>query len=104
MAGTHQIWRLDLKEANRCSRYSGSGAEGNLNEGPASTTWAQPSGVSFGRFNGEIGVFVADSESSAVRVLSIESELAMNVAGANEDETDLFDFGDTEGVGHAAKL
>lgn len=28
----------------------------------------------------------------------------MNVAGANDDEADLFDFGDVDGVGHAAKL
>ena len=47
---------------------------------------------------------MADSESSAIRVLNIETEQAMNVAGANEDEADLFDFGDTEGVGYSAKL
>lgn len=30
MAGTHQIWILDM-EKEKCSRFSGSGAEGNLN-------------------------------------------------------------------------
>ena len=100
MAGTHQIWRL----SDTCARYSGSGGEGNANTTPQDSTWAQPSGVSFGLFNGEKSFFVADSESSAVRALSMESELASNVAGANEDVLDLFDFGDSEGVGCAAKL
>lgn len=30
MAGTHQIWRLDILK-DKCSRYSGSGSEGNAN-------------------------------------------------------------------------
>ena len=30
--------------------------------------------------------------------------MACNVAGANEDVRDLFDFGDIEGKGYAAKL
>lgn len=33
MAGTHQIWSLDL-DKDKCARYSGSAAEGNLNSGP----------------------------------------------------------------------
>lgn len=39
MAGTHQIWLLDLL-ADRCKNYSGSGAEGNQNADPANSTWA----------------------------------------------------------------
>ena len=49
-------------------------------------------------------MFVADSESSAVRAFSLDTEMASNVAGANDDASDLFDFGDSEGVGFAAKL
>jgi hypothetical protein len=30
--------------------------------------------------------------------------MALNVAGANADSKDLFDFGDVEGVGYEAKL
>ena len=41
MAGTHQIWTLNLKE-DRCKVYSGNGSEGNSNSGPNDTTWAQP--------------------------------------------------------------
>ena len=51
-----------------------------------------------------MSIFVADSESSAVRAMSIETERAVNVAGANDDILDLFDFGDSEGVGYSAKL
>ena len=51
-----------------------------------------------------MSIFVADSESSAVRAMSIETERAVNVAGANDDILDLFDFGDSEGVGYLAKL
>ena len=39
MAGTHQLWQLDLK-TSRCSRLSGNGAEGNLNGSPLESTWA----------------------------------------------------------------
>ena len=48
--------------------------------------------------------FIADSESSAVRALSTDTEEAMNVAGANQDFLDLFDFGDAEGSGYEAKF
>jgi hypothetical protein len=66
MAGTHQIWRLDF-EVNTMTCLSGSGAEGNSNLSATDSTWAQPSGLSCGLFNNEPFIFVADSESSAVR-------------------------------------
>ncbi len=107
MAGTHQLWCLDTKAKDglgRCYRISGSGAEGNLNSSSEESTWAQPSGISIGPFNGEMSAFIADSESSAVRVMSFDSTQASNVAGANDDPLDLFDFGDKEGAGYSAKL
>jgi len=39
MAGTHQIWLLDLIES-KMVRISGSGAEGNLNTNALESTWA----------------------------------------------------------------
>ena len=104
MAGTHQIWRLNILKDNLCARVSGSGAEGNANEEPETSTWAQPSGVSIGTFAGEETIFVADSESSAVRGLILSSGQATSVAGANSDILDLFDFGDKDGAGYSAKL
>ena len=103
MAGTHQIWQLDMR-SDACKVYSGSGAEGNSNSNPRISTWAQPSGITAGKFNDELHFFVADSESSAIRGISFDSEKACNVAGANSDSRDLFDFGDEEGRGHQAKL
>lgn len=104
MAGTHQLWSLGIKESHRCYRLSGSGAEGNANASPLDSTWAQPSGITFGYLNGKASYFIADSESSAVRALNLESKMATNVAGANDDAMDLFAFGDVDGVGYSAKL
>ena len=103
MAGTHQIWSLDMRQ-NLCRFYSGSGSEGNENSDPRSSTWAQPSGITAGTFNGEAHIFIADSESSSIRAINQDTENACNVAGANQDSKDLFDFGDIDGKGHSAKL
>lgn len=84
--------------------FSGNGGEGNANSVPKSSTWAQPSGVTVGPIDGRMSVFIADSESSAIRAIDLDSLEAFNVAGANKDVRDLFDFGDKDGVGHKAKL
>jgi len=39
MAGTHQIWQLDVR-ADVCKVYSGNGGEGNANSKPINSTWA----------------------------------------------------------------
>ena len=93
MAGTHQIWSLDTR-SEICQRYSGSGGEGNANSKPTMSTWSQPSGITAGPFDGSLSFFIADSESSAIRAIDHNSEKACNVAGANSDTHDLFDFGD----------
>jgi len=103
MAGTHQIWQLDTR-SDRCQVYSGSGGEGNANSKPRMSTWSQPSGISLGPLDGELSFFIADSESSAIRAINQDTDKARNVAGANSDTHDLFDFGDTEGQGYNAKL
>ena len=68
------------------------------------STWAQPSGITAGPFDGKLHFFIADSESSAIRAIDFDSEKACNVAGANQNTRDLFDFGDSEGQGYSAKL
>jgi len=90
--------------SNLCQVFSGSGGEGNANSNPRTSTWAQPSGITAGPYNGEINFFIADSESSAIRAIDFDTEKASNVAGANSDTRDLFDFGDSEGKGYSAKL
>ena len=55
-------------------------------------------------FDGSLSFFIADSESSAIRAIDSETVKAKNVAGANSNERDLFDFADVDGKGHQAKL
>lgn len=103
MAGIHQIWMLDLT-ARTMGRVSGSGAEGNLNTTALESTWAQPSGISFGKFNERACYIIADSESSAVRVIYADDLTSESLAGGSPDDKDLCAFGDMAGIGHEAKL
>ena len=103
MAGTHQIWNLDLR-TKKCTRYSGSGREGNSNTVAANSSWAQPSGITAGMYNGNLSFFIADSESSAIRAINAENVKASPVVGANANDSDLFDFDDVDGKGYSAKL
>jgi DNA-binding beta-propeller fold protein YncE len=95
MAGSHQIWLMDLK-TNTVSPYAGSGFEG-LTDGTLTTAaLAQPSGITT---DGEM-LYVADSEVSAVRAL------ALDPAGRVETliGEDLFEFGDRDGDRNVARL
>lgn len=68
---------------NRCENYSGSGAEGNYNSTAFKSTWAQPSGITRGNWNGSDYYYVADSESSAIRAIACSNAEAKPVVGAN---------------------
>ena len=95
MAGTHQIWVLDLKK-NRVGPHSGSGRE-ELADGPhAVAAYNQPSGLSIG--NGRL--YVADSEVSGVR----ETDLRPTGGVRTILGTGLFKFGDKDGIGREALL
>jgi DNA-binding beta-propeller fold protein YncE len=95
MAGTHQIWTMDI-QANRVSVFAGSGSEG-IQDGPRyQATLAQPSGLTT---DGST-LYWVDPESSAVRTLSIDGEGDVETLVG----TGLFDFGDADGVGAAARL
>ncbi len=101
MAGTHQIWSYDIAQ-NVCRRFSGTGREQNLNHTDRlEAAWAQPSGLTIG----DGWLFVADSESSTVRGISIGSgETATFVGGVDSEPRNLFAFGDVDGIGEAARL
>ncbi|MCP4043493.1 MAG: redoxin domain-containing protein [Gammaproteobacteria bacterium] len=94
MAGTHQIWRFDLR-TNKIAPYAGSGREG-LHNGPADVaTFSQPSGLSIdGKW-----LYVADAESSAIRRVFLEDGRVETLVG-----TGLFDFGDRDGPFRTAML
>lgn len=101
MAGTHQIWAWDL-QAKTASNFSGDGSEQNLNgKGALKVAWSQPSGLAS---NG-VDIFIADSESSTIRGLKIESNSAFPIVGGDVTQPrNLFDFGDVDGVGDDAGL
>ena len=96
MAGSHQIWEMQL-DTGIVSTYAGIGAEacvdGSLNE----ATFAQPSGVTTdGR-----ELYVADSEVSSIRAVGlVDNRRVRTVCGSGE----LFDFGDVDGDGLEVRL
>lgn len=103
MAGQHQIWSYD-KASGLGSVYSGNGYERNYNSGyPATTSWAQPSGLSLSSSGNTM--YVADSESSSVRSLDLTSGSSNAEAGGDPGFADnLFAFGDKDGKGAAVRL
>lgn len=94
MAGLHQIRRLHLRE-RRVDLFAGSGAEGRV-DGPAwHAAFAQPSGLA----GDGATLWVADSEISCVRAVSLADGTVATTAGG-----DLFAFGDRDGAGDAVRL
>jgi thiol-disulfide isomerase/thioredoxin/DNA-binding beta-propeller fold protein YncE len=95
MAGYNQIWWLDLK-TNRISSFAGKGME-NIGDGTrAGSLFAQPSGLcSDGSW-----LYVADSESSAIRAISLRRDgTVRTLAGQG-----LYQFGDEDGSGAEVRL
>ena len=94
MAGTHQLWALDLA-TGRVGVAAGTGAE-SIHDGPLrEATFAQPSGLS--ALDGVL--YVADSESSAIRSVDPGNDQVRRLVGRG-----LFDFGDVDGVAGQARL
>ena len=95
MAGNHAIWAMDLAKGT-IGPFAGDGRE-TLEDGPhRSASFNQPSGLTI------IGdkLYVADSEVSGVREVDLDPRgETRTVVG-----TGLFDFGDVDGVGDAARL
>jgi hypothetical protein len=95
MAGSHQIWRLDLREG-RLTPYAGSGAEA-IDDGPlARATLAQPMALA----TDEARLYFADAESSSIRVAPLDGDGEVTTLVG----TGLFEFGDRDGVGEEARL
>jgi thiol-disulfide isomerase/thioredoxin len=98
MAGIHQVWELD-PVAGRIGVVGGTTNEG-LIDGPLTDAWfAQPSGLAVGP---DGRVWVADSETSALRVIDLKARAGARietVIGAG-----LFDFGHRDGDAAQALL
>ncbi|XP_025662380.1 protein SUPPRESSOR OF QUENCHING 1, chloroplastic isoform X2 [Arachis hypogaea] len=103
MAGQHQIWEHNILDGIT-KVFSGDGYERNLNgSSPTSSSFAQPSGLSFSRDLTEI--YVADSESSSIRVVDLKTGGSHLIAGGDPIFPDnLFKFGDQDGIGSEVLL
>jgi DNA-binding beta-propeller fold protein YncE len=95
MAGHHQIWAIDLAK-KEMRPFAGRGVE-NIKDGPHyAAFFAQPSGLTTDGTN----LYVADSEVSAVRKVPLSGEGRVTTLVGEG----LFEFGDKDGIGDAARL
>lgn len=120
MAGQHQIWAYAFEETqwwnnlyviisirfvrkekftfvyrilqkNACLAIIGSGEEGNRNDPePMSATLAAPRGICNGIMNGQPVLFIADSNSSSIRVVTLQNGNVSNLIGGDADPTVCF--------------
>jgi len=102
MAGTHQIWTLDL-DKNTLTRYAGDGNE-RIHDGPLVASVANPVGAQFAQPSGLASdgktLWVADSETSSIRAMPLTGEgVVRTLVGEG-----LFEFGDVDGVGNKVRL
>ena len=95
MAGTHQIWIVDLTR-RLALPYAGSGREARVDGEVDEAAFAQPSGLAIA----DSTLFVADSESNIIRSIALPPENRVRTLAGG----DLFDFGDRDGRGDAARL
>jgi DNA-binding beta-propeller fold protein YncE len=94
MAGHHQIWTLDIARA-RVDPFAGNGRE-DIADGPLDQAeFAQPSGLCT---DGKT-LWVADSETSAVRAVPLGAGEVSTVVGQG-----LFEYGDVEGTAKNVRL
>ncbi len=107
MAGTHQIWALNLKN-NRAFNFSGTGGEQNYNSGTdlKASMWSQPSGLTLGVISRDkIEIYVADSESSCIWAINMKNlRGTWNIVGGDKNPKNLHAYGDVDEIGIKAKL
>ena len=95
MAGSHQIWTLDLGNGI-VAPYAGSGREARVDGPLAGAALAQPSGITT---DGK-RIYFADSEVSSIR----SADIAQNGSVRTIAGGDLFDFGDVDDIGLRARF
>ncbi|MTB71063.1 redoxin domain-containing protein [Arsenicicoccus sp. MKL-02] len=107
MAGTHQLWSLDLRadpQDNEVQVLAGTSAEG-IRDGEGADCWfAQPSGLAVSA-DGEV-LWVADSETSALRRVTVVGGAGPGLEVRVETVVGqgLFDFGHVDGQADDALL
>ncbi len=97
MAGTHQIFAFNPR-TSAVSVFAGTGLEGLADGAPDEAWFAQSSGLALDGQN----VWIADSETSALRWIEVEEGKAQSVNTAVG--TGLFDFGFRDGDAQQARL
>lgn len=96
MAGSHQIWTLNLKD-QQVGSLVGTGAEACMDGDLEVAAFAQPSGLTT---DGK-ELFVADSEGSTIRAVELDTTPQVRtICGSG----DLFGFGDQDGQGESVRL
>ena len=69
-----------------CSAIVGSGIQGNQNgHDPMSVRLAAPRGICSGKMNRQAVLFIADSNSSSIRVVTLKNGNVANLAGGDPD-------------------
>ena len=92
MAGTHQVWQLDLEQGT-ASVFAGTGHEALRDRDRLRAWFAQPMGLGLA----SDGLLVACAEAQAIRRIDLATDEVATLVG-----TGLFDFGDVDGrVGQA---
>jgi DNA-binding beta-propeller fold protein YncE/rhodanese-related sulfurtransferase len=94
MAGPHQIW-VYCPSARRVDLFAGSGAEARVDGTLDYAAFAQPSGIATDGAH----LYVADSETSSIRKIDLETGRVTTLVGE-----DLFEFGDVDGSGAQVRL
>ncbi len=92
MAGTHQLWGIDLK-TNELELLAGSGGEDIVDGKASAALLAQPSGL----YADHDKLYFADSETSSIRVL--QNSQVKTLIGEG-----LFEFGLVDGQAESARL
>jgi DNA-binding beta-propeller fold protein YncE len=93
MTGLHQIWSLSLV-TNTLEIFAGSGEEGLIDGASWNACFAQPTALSIiGRTP------MVDAGSSAIRAIDMNTRHVTTLVGRG-----LFDYGDTDGIGSAARF
>jgi len=87
MAGSHQIWKLDLK-TGRLHLAAGSGVESIIDGAAGYAAFAQPTGLCVE----DETMYVTDSETSAIRAVNLKDFSVKTIVGKG-----LFDFGKKDG-------
>jgi len=99
MAGSHTLWTYNPK-AGTVAHFAGDGTERRLDaKNLQEAAFAQPSGITWDGMH----LYVADSESSAIVRVGL-TEGVETIAGGADEPTDLFHYGDEDGVGRGRRF